>query len=175
MRYYFISTKDKEKHCLDLFIKKHDSKTFKIDVIKSDEKISSKNKEFFLRNISNNYFYSNDLKTWKKFQQFICDENVFLLNNNFYDVFRGYLPSGSSEDDQAGLFTSMPGKVIKIFVSESQNVKKGDTLLIIEAMKMENEIKAHIDGVVSNIFAKENQTIESGFLLLEIEKEVENE
>jgi biotin carboxyl carrier protein len=93
-----------------------------------------------------------------------------LLNNNFYEVFRGFLPSGSGEDAEGSLYTSMPGKIVKIYVQENQKVKKGDTLLILEAMKMENEIKAHIDGIIKKIYTTEGSNIESGKKLLEIEK-----
>lgn len=45
----------------------------------------------------------------------------------------------------------MPGLILDIKVSAGSTVKKGDTILLLEAMKMENEITAHVDGIVSEI------------------------
>ena len=49
----------------------------------------------------------------------------------------------------------LPGVVTKIIVKEGESVKKGDTIMILEAMKMENEVKSPKDGVVKQIVAKE--------------------
>ncbi|HIQ30664.1 MAG TPA: biotin/lipoyl-binding protein, partial [Aquifex aeolicus] len=48
----------------------------------------------------------------------------------------------------------MPGKVAKILVEEGQPVEEGQTVAVVEAMKMENEIHAPIDGIVKHVFAK---------------------
>ena len=53
----------------------------------------------------------------------------------------------------------MPGKIIAIKVSKGQLVNAGDTVLILEAMKMEQEIKSSISGTVSEIPASENDTV----------------
>lgn len=54
----------------------------------------------------------------------------------------------------------MPGLVLSILVKDNQEVKKGDPLLILEAMKMENIIKSPIDGVVKNIPIQEKQAVD---------------
>ena len=53
----------------------------------------------------------------------------------------------------------MPGKIIAIKVSKGQQVKKGDTVIILEAMKMEQEIKSSINGKVTEIPISENDTV----------------
>jgi biotin carboxyl carrier protein len=53
----------------------------------------------------------------------------------------------------------MPGKIIAIKVSKGQHVTAGDTVLILEAMKMEQEIKSSISGIVSEISVSENDTV----------------
>ena len=53
----------------------------------------------------------------------------------------------------------MPGKIIAIKVSKGQQVNAGDTVLILEAMKMEQEIKSSISGTVSEIPISENDTV----------------
>lgn len=63
----------------------------------------------------------------------------------------------------------MPGLVLNIEVKLGQNVQKGDTLLILEAMKMENIIKAANDGVVKSILIDKGQAVDKGTLMIEME------
>lgn len=62
----------------------------------------------------------------------------------------------------------MAGTILSVNVSPGQNVTKGDTLIILEAMKMENEIVAPADGVVAEIFVNPNDRVESDQVLLTI-------
>lgn len=72
------------------------------------------------------------------------------------------VPAGSGEVIESPL----PGSIFKILVSAGQAVKKGDTLLIIEAMKMENEVSAPRDGVVSSVVTTVGAAISTGDPLL---------
>ena len=65
--------------------------------------------------------------------------------------------------------SSIPGKIVKVLVSEGEKVKKGDKLFIAEAMKMETNIVANLDGKVKDIFVREGDMVESGELLLSFE------
>ena len=56
----------------------------------------------------------------------------------------------------------MPGKILSIAVSAGQKVKKGETLLILEAMKMQNEIAAPHDATVAEVRVAANQTVSTG-------------
>jgi biotin carboxyl carrier protein len=62
----------------------------------------------------------------------------------------------------------MPGMILKINVKEGQKVKEGETLLILEAMKMENAIGAPKDGIIKSINAKSGGTVEKGELMIEM-------
>ena len=62
----------------------------------------------------------------------------------------------------------MPGNVWKIVVKEGQQVKEGETLLILEAMKMENEIPAPCDGEVAALHVTEGAAVNGGDLLVSI-------
>ena len=62
----------------------------------------------------------------------------------------------------------MPGLIKQVLVAEGQSVKKGDVLLILEAMKMENALKATADGDVKKIAIKEGQAVEKGQLLIDL-------
>ena len=63
----------------------------------------------------------------------------------------------------------LPGNVVKILVSAGQAVKRGDTLLVMEAMKMENNIMAEKDGTVKAVYVEVGRTVALGDALVEIE------
>jgi glutaconyl-CoA/methylmalonyl-CoA decarboxylase subunit gamma len=68
-----------------------------------------------------------------------------------------------------GTVTSpMPGRVLKLLVSEGDVIKAGTPLVVVEAMKMENELVAARDGAVKKIFVTAGQTIEGGARLVEV-------
>ena len=60
----------------------------------------------------------------------------------------------------------MPGKILSVAVSAGTAVKKGDLLLVLEAMKMQNEIYAPQDGTVSDLRVSANQTVATGDILV---------
>jgi biotin carboxyl carrier protein len=66
------------------------------------------------------------------------------------------------------LRSPLPGNINAIKVSEGQTVKAGDVLLILEAMKMENEITADRAGTIGKIFVAKGNTVQTGAPLLEI-------
>ena len=79
-------------------------------------------------------------------------------------------PAASSSKATSGVMKSpLPGKVLKVVVAEGQMVKRGDTLMVIESMKMENNIAAQNDGVVRAIMVSAEQSILQGDPLLEFE------
>lgn len=63
----------------------------------------------------------------------------------------------------------MPGIILSVNVEENQEVKEGETLLILEAMKMENAIAAPKAGVIKSIFIKSGETVDKGELMIEME------
>ena len=63
----------------------------------------------------------------------------------------------------------LPGTLFKIIVKEGDAVKKGDTILILEAMKMENNILAEKDGIIEKIHVSEGDSVLQGDILVEIE------
>jgi biotin carboxyl carrier protein len=63
----------------------------------------------------------------------------------------------------------MPGKVISIPVSEGQKVTAGEVLIVIEAMKMQNNYKASSDGKIKNILVKEGETINGDQILITLD------
>lgn len=63
----------------------------------------------------------------------------------------------------------MPGTIVRVSVSEGDTVAVGDVLVVLEAMKMENELRAPIAGAVKAIFVQPGQTVEMNAVLVEIE------
>jgi biotin carboxyl carrier protein len=63
----------------------------------------------------------------------------------------------------------MPGKVVKVFVKVGDEVKEGQGLVVVEAMKMENELKAPRAGKVTEVLAKEGTPVENGAKLVVVE------
>ena len=62
----------------------------------------------------------------------------------------------------------MPGRVVRVLVEKGESVKKGASLLILEAMKMENDIVAPADGTVDELYVTPGQTVEAGTDLVHI-------
>lgn len=67
------------------------------------------------------------------------------------------------------LTAPLPGKILKVLTSPGAKVKKGDLLLTIEAMKMENEFFASSDGIIKEVYVTPGQTVETGEKLISIE------
>ncbi len=66
------------------------------------------------------------------------------------------------------IISFIPGTILKLYVSEGQCVKKGDNLLILEAMKMQNLIKSPLEGIIKTINLKEGEKVPKGKLMIEI-------
>jgi biotin carboxyl carrier protein len=76
---------------------------------------------------------------------------------------------GDDEMGGAGMVNAlMPGRIVRIAVSKGQQVRKGESLLVLEAMKMENDIQAAADGTIDEIFVEAGQTVEGGAELIHI-------
>jgi biotin carboxyl carrier protein len=83
----------------------------------------------------------------------------------------GARKSGSGRHHAAGELTApMPGLVRAVNVSEGDAVTKGQTLLLLEAMKMEIRVQTPRDGVVKKLFVQQGQTVEREQMLIEIEE-----
>ena len=77
---------------------------------------------------------------------------------------------GSESEGAAGTLRAiMPGRIVRVHSSRGDVVAKGAALLVLEAMKMENEIVAPADGVITEVFVEEGQTVENGEPLVSIE------
>lgn len=62
----------------------------------------------------------------------------------------------------------IPGTIIDIFVKPKEKVKEGDTLLLLEAMKMQNQVRMPFDGEIVKIYVKRGEIIPNRYLMIEI-------
>jgi biotin carboxyl carrier protein len=66
------------------------------------------------------------------------------------------------------LYSFIPGTIIDIFVKPKQKLKEGDTILLLEAMKMQNQVRMPFDGEIVKINVKKNEIIPNRYLMVEI-------
>ena len=96
-----------------------------------------------------------------------------LINMPFGDIDASVLPrflEPGNDVPEGGLIAPMPGKVIDVKVKKGSKVKTGDTLVIIEAMKMEHSIKATETGKIAKVMIQLNDQVDNGATLLVLEK-----
>jgi biotin carboxyl carrier protein len=105
------------------------------------------------------------------------DEYQVLVDGRNYHVHlvderRVRVGGGQSDIELQGrqkVSVPMPGKVIAVLVSEGDNVERGQGLVIVEAMKMENEVRSPIAGEVKEIKVKPGDAVEGGVVLVVVE------
>ena len=151
--------------------------TFEFENTEYDFEYKQKRDQKFL--FSNNkeaFIYSSDedgidmiFDGKRHYSRVTVSKNNILVHMPFGDVMLQLKPRfkmPGTEVTIGGLIAPMPGKVIDIKVKKGKKVKAGDTLVILEAMKMEHSIKASEDGTVSELLISVNDQVENGALLM---------
>jgi biotin carboxyl carrier protein len=82
---------------------------------------------------------------------------------------RGARGAGANDDARAELHAPMPGKVVRVLIAEGAEVEAGDSLVVVEAMKMQNELKSPKAGRVTRLTARPGATVTPGDVLAVIE------
>ena len=152
-------------------IKIIDDNFVEVDDIRFSYAITELNNSKYLLKI-NDKFYETSF--WKNSR----DEDSIQINNSSFDVnirtalqekaYQLLTASQSKEEKVTIIKSPMPGLVLKILKSVGDNVTKGDTVMILEAMKMENIITAPIDGTISAIPVEVGKSVMVGDLLVSI-------
>ena len=91
---------------------------------------------------------------------------ITIKDNSIISAVQTRLKAEPTNREQIG--ATMSGSVLDVLVKKGDNVKKGDTLMITEAMKMETAIEARFDGEVAHVYVSSGDTISSGDLLIEV-------
>lgn len=157
------------------------NKTEKFDVSFNENKILLNNSEaeFSMKNIANNTFHV--LLGNKSYNVELVEFNeenkiaIIKVNGNKYecevkDQFDDLLKSLGLDNLNSkkvnDIKAPMPGLVLKTLIEEGQEFKKGDNLLVLEAMKMENILKAPADGIIKQIKVKPGDKVEKNEVLI---------
>jgi biotin carboxyl carrier protein len=82
---------------------------------------------------------------------------------------RGANAAGAGADGVSEIKTAMPGKLVRVLIEVGAEIKKGEPVLVVEAMKMQNEMKSPKDGIVKEIRFAEGATVNAGDVLAIIE------
>ena len=81
-----------------------------------------------------------------------------------------YLEQQGDSSSTVSIEAPMPGKIIDILVEEGAEVKEGEPIIILEAMKMQNEISSHVSGEVKSVAVKKNDSVMKDDQLIEIQR-----
>ena len=100
--------------------------------------------------------------------------NVVLADDALYVELRGAsrgaaAPARKADAGPARILAPMPGRLVRVLVQPGQEVREGDGLVVVEAMKMENELRSPRAGRVAEILVREGQAVEAGALLALVE------
>lgn len=163
----YITTIDNQEFVVEVLDEKHVSvngKTYQID----------------FESVSGQPVYSLivDGKSHEAFVQEVDEEWQVLLRGRLFPVkvederekrLRAAAGGGVAETGEFHLKAPMPGLVVAVSVEEGQEIKKGDVLLILESMKMQNELKSPRDGIVERIKVKAGESVEQKQSLLSVQ------
>ena len=135
-----------------------------------------RDQKFLFSNNKEAFIYSSDedgidmiFDGKRHYSRVTVSKNNILVHMPFGDVMLELKPRfkmPGTEITIGGLIAPMPGKVIDVNVKKGKKVRAGDTLVILEAMKMEHSIKASEDGTVSELLISVNDQVENGALLM---------
>ncbi len=147
-----------------------DKQIVKINKKKAEPHVTRNEKDEFLVQV-NNHDFKGEVVRMKQNQ---C---TILLNGNTYNFTieteksfkRLKKITNKNSLSKMAIKAVLPGIICDISVERNQFIKKGDVLLILEAMKMQNEVVAPIDGEVSKIYIKSGDNVMRDQILIEID------
>lgn len=159
-----------------------DAKKFDID-IKSDGAVSINKKKTIIsvEEASDGFTYINWDKKRIPVQILEKNQNKYhvLINGISYNFSietpisyerKKFLEKNKQDSKVENIISPMPGKIIDVLVEPGMAIKDGDPIIILEAMKMQNEILSHVSGKVTKVNSKIDDTVMKDEILVEIEK-----
>jgi biotin carboxyl carrier protein len=158
-----------------------DNKEFEIEIVDQNHvRIGERLLQVDFESVSGQPVFSLilDGKSYETFVYQGEDDWQVLLHGRQYQVsvederekrLKAAAGGGVAEGGEFHLKAPMPGLVVAVYVEEGQTVKKGQVILILESMKMQNELKAPKDGVMGRIRVKAGESVEQKQTLLSIQ------
>lgn len=145
------------------YILRVDNKTYEVDAIEVETGVYSflyKGKSYNIEVIEGESSKNFSVNTWNdSYTVDIIDaERKYLMSRN----------NGES-DDERNIKVPMPGKVVRVPVKVGDEIKAGDTVAVVSAMKMESEYKVKQDRIVKEVLVKEGDIVKSGQTMVVVE------
>ena len=134
---------------------KIDDKTYEVDIVMAENGSCS-----IITNNGRSYNAEFKRETGGKSYQVNTHFNTFPVE--IVDQQAKYLQNrkkGDSSESQDRVFSPMPGKVVKILVQKGEEVKNGQSVIVVEAMKMQSDYKVKRDCIIKDILVKEGDVI----------------
>ncbi len=141
-----------------------DDKIYHVDLMHNDEGIFSI--------LENNRSHNISLVPSSKPKSYTAHTLYYTYELEVIDAEARYIRNrgeGVPAQSEKKITAPMPGKIVKVLVEPGQTVIKGQTAVIISAMKMESEYKVALDGTVKRVMVKAGDTVETNQVLIEIE------
>ncbi len=121
----------------------------------------------------NVYLFKHDNRIY---EVYVSPNNVVHIGNHQIEVnitdpkrLRGSASARLSDDGVVEIKTAMPGKVVRVLVKKGDTIKRGEGVIVVEAMKMQNEMKSPKDGIVKEVRFSEGDAVNAGEVLAVIE------
>ncbi|MCD4747248.1 MAG: biotin/lipoyl-binding protein [Bacteroidales bacterium] len=144
---------------------------FEISGVSYNSKLEHLDKGEIDFTVNNNTYLATISKGEEGMTKVTINACNFLLSRN--DLLDSELTTIEDEalsaDEEKSIISPIPGKIFKIKVKEGDKIQKGDIVIIIDAMKMENNISAKKDGVIKKIHVSINEMVEVNTVLIELE------
>ena len=148
-----------------------------------DDKVKVKGKKLDLQIVEDPEGFSYIIYKKKKYLVEILEKNqnsyTVMINGVWYSFSiespfsykrkKALSKNGSSSRIET-IAAPMPGKILDVMVEENSEIKQGEPLIILEAMKMQNEIVSHVSGKIKKINIKQNDSVMKDDVMVEIEK-----
>ncbi len=141
-----------------------DDRKYELDVVMVEKGVYSI--------IYNGHSYNVELIEGETSKEYIVNTFARSFVAEIIDAETKYLQNrlqGTEHKGENDISSPMPGKVVKIPVSVGENVTAGQTLIVVEAMKMQSEFKASSDRIVKEILVKEGDTVNAHQIMMKVE------
>lgn len=164
----FIVTIDDEK----FIINTSDSKNVRVGDKKYQLDISQLSDHTYSLKLGNEIFHITSTKLENNKYSFLVDGHYFesFVRTKLEEETENILKSNISNDGEIKITSPMPGMILRVNKKVGDSVSIGESLILLEAMKMENELKATADGILSEVFIEPGKSVEKNQILLVIRK-----